>query len=350
MCDLDDTKNYDYELPSELVAQHPLPNRSDARLLVVERRTGQLEHMHVRDLPDILQPEDALVLNNTQVVPARLLGHRTRTGGRWEGLFLRCDQGCWQILCKTRGKIQPGETITLHDTNGQDSTQLQMIAHAEGGGWIVRVNSDEETFEILRRLGRVPLPHYIRGSQMVDADLERYQTVYARTPGAVAAPTAGLHFTETLLHRLNSKGIELCSLTLHVGIDTFRPIASDSIVEHPMHREWGSIGAETASKILARRKRGGRIVAVGTTSVRVLETASQAGYLQAWTGETELYVRPGYQFRSVDALMTNFHLPRTTLLVLVRTFGGEELIRRAYEEAIAQRYRFYSYGDSMLIL
>ena len=219
-----------------------------------------------------------------------------------------------------------------------------------GGTWIARPSGREDAFALLERVGRVPLPPYIRKGKMVEGDREHYQTVYAQVPGAVAAPTAGLHFTTTLLERLVEQGVELCSLTLHVGPGTFRPITADTLAEHQMHTEWGSLKQQSIDRILACRRRGGRVVAVGTTSVRMLETAAAGGELKPFAGHTDLFIRPPYQFRAVDALLTNFHLPRTTLLVLVRTFGGDELIRQAYDEAIRDRYRFYSYGDAMLIV
>jgi S-adenosylmethionine:tRNA ribosyltransferase-isomerase len=342
---------YDYELPQHLIAERPLSHRADARLLVVDRDRNSLSHKYIRDLPGILQPHDCLVLNDTRVLPARLVGYRTRTGGRWEGLFLEAnEEGLWRVMSKTRGKLLPGETVTLVNSAGQDDIVLHLGTKGSEGVWVVRPETDEEPFALLDRVGRVPLPPYIRKGQMVDADRQRYQTVYARDPGAVAAPTAGLHFTETLLGQLEAQGVTLAWLTLHVGLGTFRPIETDSLADHPMHAERASLGEKTVEKIGACRDRGGRVVAVGSTSVRVLETAAADGALKPLSGQTDLFIRPPYQFRAVDALLTNFHLPRTTLLVLVRTFGGDELLGRAYEEAIREEYRFYSYGDAMLIL
>jgi S-adenosylmethionine:tRNA ribosyltransferase-isomerase len=343
--------HYDYELPRDLIAQQPLARRADARLLVVDRQSQTLEHRYVRDLPELLSPGDAMVLNNTRVIPARLVGYRTRTGGRWSGLFLSVDaNGIWQVLGQTRGKLQAGETVTLHDANGQNEVVLRMLAKLDGGAWAVKPESDSTALELLEIIGRVPLPAYIRDGEMIERDRETYQTVFATHPGAVAAPTAGLHFTDLTLDKIRQRAIRTCHVTLHVGIGTFRPIAVEELSEHQMHSEWGSIDAATVAELKDASASGGRIVAVGTTSVRVLETASRAGTLEVWEGETDLFIRPPYEFRSVDALMTNFHLPKSTLLVLVRTFGGDELIRRAYAEAIRERYRFYSYGDAMLIL
>jgi len=254
------------------------------------------------------------------------------------------------LLCKTRGKLAAGENIALVDRFGADALELQLLEKRTGGVWTARPRSGENAFELLERVGRVPLPHYIRGGEMRDSDRERYQTVYARHCGSVAAPTAGLHFTSDLLERLAAGGVSQARLTLHVGIGTFRPIAAESLAEHQMHREWGEIDAATVHQIDKARAAGGRIVAVGTTSTRVLETAAGSGVLRPWSGETDLFIRPPYQFRAIDALLTNFHLPRSTLLVLVRTFGGDALIERAYAEAIGESYRFYSYGDAMLIL
>ena len=342
---------YDYDLPKELIAQSPAPRRSDARLLVVDRARNSLEHKHIRDLPELLRPDDCLVVNDTRVVPARLVGRRQATGGHWEGLFLEASpDGLWRIMCKTRGKLQPGDAVTLTGVDGGEDVHLTLGTKEPDGTWIARPSAAEDAFALLDRVGRVPLPPYIRKGQMVESDRRQYQTVYAQVPGAVAAPTAGLHFTSTLLERLAEQGVELCTLTLHVGPGTFKPIATDTLSAHPMHSEWGSIDQETVDRILDGRRRGGRVVAVGTTSVRLLETASSDGSLKPFAGSTDLFIRPPYAFRTVDALLTNFHLPRTTLLVLVRTFGGDELMRRAYDEAVRQRYRFYSYGDAMLIV
>jgi S-adenosylmethionine:tRNA ribosyltransferase-isomerase len=342
---------YDYDLPRQLIAQSPLVSRADARLLVVDRGNQSLAHHHIRDLPELLRAGDCLVLNETRVIPARLVGRRLRTGGHWEGLFVESDpQGRWRILCKTRGHLRPGETIVLLKLDGQDDGQLQLVAKQDDGSWIALPDAPDGSVALLERIGRVPLPPYIRKGEMVESDRQHYQTVYARCPGAVAAPTAGLHFTEGLLARLQKQGVTLCRLTLHVGPGTFRPIAAERLAEHKLDAEWGTLGPEAVAEILACRRRGGQVVAVGTTSVRLLETAAAGGTLEPFTGPTDLFIRPPHQFHAVDALLTNFHLPRTTLLVLVQTFGGGELIRRAYEEAIREQYRFYSYGDAMLIL
>jgi S-adenosylmethionine:tRNA ribosyltransferase-isomerase len=343
--------HYDYELPEELIAQHPLRNRADARLLVVDRRSRTFAHSHVRDLSEFLQAGDCLVLNDTRVVPARLVGKRTLTGGRWTGLFLSADAlGDWLVLGKTRGHLRPGERIDLEDRQGVVRFSLTLLAKFDDGSWVVKPSLAGEAFSLLEQVGRTPLPHYIRGGEMMEGDQETYQTVFAERPGSVAAPTAGLHLTHELLAALEDRGLAICRVTLHVGVGTFRPIAAERLAEHQMHAEWCSLSGEAAATLQVHRRAGGRIVAVGTTTVRVLESAARGGELAAFQGETDLFIRPPHRFRAVDALMTNFHLPRSTLLVLVRTFGGDDLIRRAYEEAIQEGYRFYSYGDAMLIL
>ncbi|MHB8970005.1 MAG: tRNA preQ1(34) S-adenosylmethionine ribosyltransferase-isomerase QueA [Pirellulaceae bacterium] len=347
MTDLDE---YDYELPRELIAQHALANRSAARMLVVTRGTNSLTHAHIRDLPDYLRPDDCLVLNDTRVLPARLQGYRVATGGRWAGLFLRADAtGRWEVMCKTRGKLRAGETIMLKDHAAADAFPLTLLVEIGAGVWAAQPGGLGSVAELLGQVGRVPLPPYIRGGEMEDGDVERYQTVFARRPGAIAAPTAGLHFTNELLGQFVDGGVAICRVTLHVGVGTFRPITACHIEEHVMHSEWGEVSDATVQRIDQCRAAGGRVVAVGTTSVRVLETAAQAGPLRAWQGQTDLFIRPPYRFRCVDALLTNFHLPKSTLLILVRTLGGDQLMGQAYTTAIQDRYRFFSYGDAMLI-
>lgn len=342
---------YDYELPRELIAQHPLPRRSDARLMLVDRARQTIAHHHVRDLPELLTPRDMLVINDTRVIPARLVGRRTLTNGGWEGLFLSIDgEGLWHLLGTTRGKLRSGETVTLTNRQGQDDVKLRLIAKEPGGVWLAKPETDEPSYALLDRIGWIPLPHYIRDGCMNDEDVQRYQTVFAEHRGSVAAPTAGLHFTRELLAQIEQRGVELGHVTLHVGMGTFRPISVDTLAEHTMHGETAHVDAATVERIRARRADGGRVIAVGTTSVRTLESAAADGDLKPWSGTTDLFIRPPYAFRVVDALMTNFHLPRTTLLVLVTTFGGYDLIMRAYREAIAERYRLFSYGDAMLIV
>jgi S-adenosylmethionine:tRNA ribosyltransferase-isomerase len=269
---------YDYELPAGLVAQHPAPNRTDARLVLVDRRDRSIAHHHVRDLPELLQPGDCLVLNETRVLPARLAGRRAQTGGRWEGLFLGTDAaGQWRLLCKTRGRLGTNEPVILQDCQGRDDIRLWLLEKLPGGVWLARPDGSDDTATLLTRVGRIPLPHYIHRPAPEALDSHRYQTVYARVPGSAAAPTAGLHFSEGLLARLEQQQVELVRLTLHVGLDTFRPIAADSLADHRMHSEWGEIGAAAVERIAACRRGGGRCVAVGTTSGRVLETAAPGG-------------------------------------------------------------------------
>ncbi len=353
---------YDYELPRELIAQHPLDHRIDARLLLINRQTGELSHHYVRDLPDLLNAGDVLVLNNSKVIAARLVGMRTSTRGRWEGLYLRAaENGFWEMLSKTRGHMTPGETITLRDHDGRDSEQLVVCSRLDEGHLAVRPLEPIAIEEFLERFGRVPLPPYIRNGQMVDQDTTSYQTVYAKVPGSVAAPTAGLHFSTDLIRHLQKRGVLTAGLTLHVGIGTFRPVATARIEDHKMHTEWCEVTDATATKITDSRTGGGRVIAVGTTSVRVLETAAQKlnasksiadseSKFGGWSGETNIFIRPPHSFQMVDAMLTNFHLPKSTLLMLVSAFAGHELIMRAYREAIEERYRFYSYGDCMLIV
>ena len=347
-----DADLYDYELPPELIAQQALADRAAARLLVVHRATGTLEHRQIRDLPELLAPGDLVVVNDTRVVPARLIGRRAATGGAWEGLFLRVDEttGLWQILAHTRGRPAIGESVALVDRTGAEGVTLELVGRGLGGTWLVRPSVAGPAEEVLARVGRVPLPGYIRGGDEQHGDLERYQTVFARAAGSAAAPTAGLHFTPDLLAALAARGIGRADATLHVGIDTFRPITAERLDDHPMHTEWCACPEPTAAAIRATKARGGRVVAVGTTAMRTLETAARSGAVSAWSGPTDLFIRPGFSFYAVDCLLTNFHLPRTTLLVLVSTFASRKLIQAAYAEAIRERYRFLSYGDAMLIL
>lgn len=345
---------YDYDLPPELIAQEPLADRAAARLLIVDRAAGEVRHACIRDLPEFLRPGDLVVVNDTQVVPARLVGRRAETGGRWEGLYLadvdERNRRHWSILAKTRGRPRVGERIVLVDGAGKDVGELTLVGRGEGGTWLVDPGTEESTPTVLARIGRVPLPGYIRGGEARGTDVERYQTVFARQPGSAAAPTAGLHFTPDVLRRLSDHGVGQATVTLHVGLDTFRPIGTAQIADHPMHSEWCSVPAETAAAIRETRSRGGRVLAVGTTAVRSLETAALGGSVEPYTGPTSLYIRPGFAFHAVDCLLTNFHMPRTTLMVLVSSLAGHDLIRRAYAEAIAARYRLLSYGDAMLIL
>lgn len=373
-----DMQRYDFDLPKQQIAQQPLPQRTDAKLMLVDRDSGEIDHAYIRDLPELVQPGDAMVLNDSRVLPARLSGYRVNTGGRWQGLYLAEDvgTGVWEVLTKTRGKLQAGEAIIVQDRHGRDALTLRCVARTDEGHLLVKPEPDgwadsaESTVELLERCGRVSLPPYIRDGQMVDDDLKNYQTVFAQHPGSVAAPTAGLHFTEPLLQRLRQNQVSLARVTLHVGIGTFRPITADSLEQHQMHSEWGQLSEQACQLIAQARRRGGRVIAVGSTSVRVLESAATAQQrrraelpagsappaaaeasqpLGPWSGQTDLFIRPGYRFAACDAMLTNFHLPRSSLLVMVSAFAGHELIMRAYRQAIAAGYRFFSYGDAMLI-
>jgi S-adenosylmethionine:tRNA ribosyltransferase-isomerase len=376
---------FDFEVPRRLVAQEPLRHRADSRLMVVDRRRQGIEHHYIRDLPHLLPAGDRLVLNDTRVILAQLVGRRTQTGGRWHGLFIEATrEGHWIILCKTRGRLEAGEAVTLTDREGRPAVKLWLIERLEEGRWLAHPESDEPAMAILDRLGRVPLPPYIRGGNMVDSDVASYQTVFANRPGAIAAPTAGLHFTKELLKVLEACGVPNTKITLHVGLGTFRPIETEVIDDHRMHSEWGEITQAAADEINATRAADGRIIAVGTTVARLLETAvrargtegesgrggewenqsgdasrvspspplpiSHSQRIPGWQGTTDLFIRPPFEFRAIDALLTNFHFPRTTLLLLVQAFGGWELIAEAYRKAIEEEYRFYSYGDAMLIV
>jgi len=349
----------DYKLPADLVAQEPLSNRADARLMLIDRQRGTIDHYHVRDLPQLLRSGDRLALNDTKVIPAQLRGVRTKTGGRWQGLFLeRLEEGDWKLVCKTRGRLQPMETVTLVDRDGRPTTKLWLLEQLDDGQWRARPEIDMAAEELLEQVGRVPLPPYIRGGNTVDADVQNYQTVFARRPGAVAAPTAGLHFTPQLLKAIEQSGVGFSSVTLHVGMGTFRPITVENLDQHPMHSEWAELTDLAARELNESRAQGGRTIAAGTTVARVLETVAAmqtlAGkvdpLLKSWRGRTNLFIRPPFQFRATDALLTNFHFPRTTLLLLVQAFAGTQLIREAYEQAVREEYRFYSYGDAMLIV
>ena len=343
----------EYTLPAELVAQEPLNNRTDARLMLVDREQGTIAHHHIRDLPRLLRQGDRLVLNDTKVLPAQLRGIRTSTGGRWQGLYLGANAaGDWRIVCKTRGRLKPMEKVTLQDRDGRNATELWLLEQADDGEWLARPESELPPLQLLEQLGRVPLPPYIRGGQMVDSDVQDYQTVFARTPGAVAAPTAGLHFTTDLLRAIEQSGVRFSAVTLHVGRGTFRPIEVDDVSQHPMHSEWAELSEKAAKEINQTRESEERVIAIGTTVARVLESAAGVSGvpLHPWQGETDLFIRPPYEFQAIDALLTNFHFPRTTLLLLVQALGSTELVKRAYEEAIREEYRFYSYGDAMLIV
>jgi S-adenosylmethionine:tRNA ribosyltransferase-isomerase len=320
--------------------------------MVVRRDGGVLAHGKFADLPNWLEAGDLLVLNDTRVLPARLVGRRARTGGRWEGLFLHeRPDGAWVLLAQTRGRPAVGETLLVEP----GGLVLELIGRTPEGRWLMRPGEQGAAAELLGRYGQVPLPPYIRKARGNDderpGDRERYQTIYARQAGAVAAPTAGLHFTPAVFHHLQARGVDWAFVTLHVGPGTFQPVEAEDLAEHQMQAEWGELPPVTAEAIAACKARGGRVVAVGTTVVRVLETAAREGNgVRPWSGETGLTIRPSFDFRAVDALVTNFHLPRSSLLLLVAAFTGLESMREAYRTAVAHEYRFYSYGDAMLIL
>lgn len=341
------TADYDFHLPPELIAQHPAGKRDESRLLVVHRDTGELEHRRFRDLVEYPAPGDALVLNATRVLRARLLGTRDKSGGKAEIFLLRPLGGDrWEAMVHPGGKLRPGRRV--HIADGFDA---EILETTERRTRVVRLESGAlPSDEAIERFGHVPLPPYMhRGDEAVDA--ERYQTVYARERGSVAAPTAGLHFTPELLAALEAKGVRRAELVLHVGAGTFKPVESDDPAAHVMHSEWFTIPPDAAATIAAARASKSAVWAVGTTSCRALESAARDdGSLVAGEAETDIFIRPPYRFRMVDRLITNFHLPRSTLVMLVAAFAGYELTMRAYKEAIDARYRFYSYGDAMLII
>mgnify|MGYP002624249330 CR=1 FL=1 len=332
---------FDYDLPEELIAQSPAEKRDQSRLLFVDRGADSFHHHHFVDLPTLLAPGDLLIMNDTKVIPARLYGKRETTGGKWEGLYLQSIGDEWELLCQTRGRLQPGECILI-----EPDLRLRLTRQDEGH-WFAQPESDESTLSILNRVGSIPLPPYIRKGVAQDEDVERYQTLYAERAGAVAAPTAGLHFTEEVLTRLEERGIQRAFVTLHVGIGTFQPVKVDNISEHVMHQEWGELTQPTVDAIASCQ---GRVIAVGTTSVRVLETVAATGTLRPWSGMTDLFITPPYDFQVIQGLITNFHLPKSTLLMMIGALMGMETMRAAYQEAIANRYSFYSYGDAMLIV
>jgi S-adenosylmethionine:tRNA ribosyltransferase-isomerase len=340
------TDDFDYELPPELIAQHPVP-RGSSRLLVVDQAGGTRRHLGVADLPSLLRADDLLLLNDTRVIPARLYAVRP-TGRRFELLLLRqLDGDSWEALLRPSARARTGERLELAD----GGAVIPQRPRGEGR-WAVRFDPPL-ALERLDRLGEMPLPPYIeRPEGAVPADRADYQTVYAANPGAVAAPTAGLHFTDELLGAIRARGVETAFLTLHVGLGTFRPVAVENVADHEMHEEWYGVSKATAAAVNRALDDGRRVVCVGTTSVRALEGALAAGEgrLQPGEGWTRLFITPGYRFRGVGALLTNFHLPRSTLLMLVSAFAGRERVLAAYREAIAERYRFFSYGDAMLIV
>ncbi len=337
------THDFYYDLPQELIAQTPLEQRDASRLMVLNRQTGEISHRHFHNILDYLNPGDCLVMNDSRVLPARLLGHRP-TGGMAEVLLLR-DLGnkCWECLVKPGRKLQSGSTVIFGD--GELTATVRDVQ--EDGNRVVEFHYEGIFLEILERLGKMPLPPYIKAEL---ADQERYQTVYSREVGSAAAPTAGLHFTKELLEEIRAKGVKTAFVTLHVGLGTFRPVKAEEITEHHMHSELCMMSAETADILNETRKNGGRIVCVGTTSCRTLESlVGEDGTFCAASRWTDIFIYPGYRFRAMDALITNFHLPESTLVMLVSAFAGREHVLHAYEEAVKERYRFFSFGDAMFI-
>ena len=333
-----------FELPEELIAQTPLQRRDSSRMLHLDKATGEIEHRHFFELPEYLREGDCLVLNDTRVLPARLLGCRS-SGGSVELVLLRdLGEGRWECLSRPGRKTRPGTQLQFG--GGELTATVETVA--EGGNRIVQFHYEGIFLEVLERLGKMPLPPYIK-EELKDA--ERYQTVYSREPGSAAAPTAGLHFTPELLKEIELKGVKICYVTLHVGLGTFRPVKEDEIENHEMHSEFCIVSPETAETVNKVKKNGGRVIAVGTTSCRTLESfTDDNGILQAGSRWTDIFIYPGYRFKCIDALVTNFHLPESTLIMLVSALAGRENVLRAYEIAVKERYRFFSFGDSMLIL
>lgn len=333
-----------FDLPPELIAQDPLEDRSSSRLLVLDRASGVVSHSVFREITDYLQPGDCLVLNNTRVIPARLLGVREETGAHVEVLLLkRRENDVWETLVKPGKKCRPGTRLVF----GDGLLRAEILETVEEGNRLIRFSYEGIWEEMLDRLGEMPLPPYITHRLQ---DKNRYQTVYAKYEGSAAAPTAGLHFTSELLERIEAGGVETAYVTLHVGLGTFRPVKEDNILDHHMHSEYYQVSKEAADKINAAKSRGGRVICVGTTSCRTVESAAdENGIVQPGSGSTEIFIYPGYRFRVLDALITNFHLPESTLVMLVSALAGRENVLRAYEEAIRERYRFFSFGDAMLV-
>ncbi len=342
------TDLFDYPLPPELIAQHPAARRDQARMLVLHRASGEMEHRTISDIADYLHAPDILVLNNTKVIPARIFGHKAASGGKIELLLLEeTAPGIWNVLMKSSRRPKPGDALLL--CSGKATAT--MLEEGEQGEALLKIESDRPLMEILDEEGVPPLPPYIsrkaQTREQINADRERYQTVYATEPGAAAAPTAGLHFTPKLLQTLEAQGIGKAELTLHVGLGTFRPVSAESITDHQMHHERYVVSEKAAQAIQRTREAGGRVVAVGSTSVRTLESLPTLGKAE---GSTNIFIYPPYTFRHTDAILTNFHLPKSTLLMMMSAFAGREQMLEAYRIAVQEKYRFFSYGDCMLIL
>lgn len=338
-------QDFDYTLPEELIAQTPLKDRDKSRLLVYDRKTKEIQHRIFSDIVEYIRPEDCLVLNNTRVLPARLLGKKSGTGGSVEMVLLKdLGDNQWEVLVNPGRRVKEGCIVEF----GDGLLKAHVIKRTEEGNRLVQFEYQGIWQEVLDKVGIMPLPPYIHATL---EDKERYQTVYSKINGSAAAPTAGLHFTKELLEAIAQKGTEIAYLTLHVGLGTFRPVKEETVQDHKMHTEYYAVDEETAEKINAKRRAGGRIIAVGTTSCRVLETVTTSdGVVHAGEGETGIFIYPGYTFKAVDALITNFHLPKSTLLMLISAFAGREEVLRFYEEAIAEKYRFFSFGDACLLL
>ncbi len=343
------THDFYFDLPQELIAQTPLQRRDASRLLTLDKETGAWEHRHFYDLPDLLRPNDCLILNDSRVLPARLLGSRVHSGGGLGGaceVLLLTDRGdgVWECLVRPGKKLRSGARVSF-GVNSELTGEI--VGEVAGGNRLVRFEYEGIFLEALERLGQMPLPPYIKAELQ---DPERYQTVYARANGSAAAPTAGLHFTEELMERIKACGVKLGYVTLHVGLGTFRPVKEEEITDHDMHSEYCSVPPETADLINRTKAAGGRVICVGTTSCRTLESwAGEDGHMEAAAGWTNIFIYPGYRFKVVDALITNFHLPESTLIMLVSALAGREHVLTAYEEAVRKRYRFFSFGDAMFI-
>ena len=338
------TSDFYYDLPEELIAQDPLEDRSSSRMLVLNKVTGEWEHRVFKDIIDYLNPGDCLVINDTKVIPARLIGVKPDTGAKIEVLLLkRKEKDVWEALVRPGRKLRPGAKVSF----GEGLLTGEILEIAEEGNRLIKFHYDGIFEEILDQLGQMPLPPYIKHQLK---ERERYNTVYAVHEGSAAAPTAGLHFTPELVEQIEKKGIDIARITLHVGLGTFRPVKADEIEDHHMHSEYYEISEEAAQKVNATKERGGRVICVGTTSCRTVESAAdENGRLKACSGWTEIFIYPGYKFKILDGLITNFHLPESTLVMLVSALAGREHILAAYEEAVKERYRFFSFGDAMFI-
>ena len=338
------TSDFYFDLPEELIAQTPLEKRDNSRLLTLNKETGETRHLHFYDLPQLLRPGDCLVLNDSRVLPARLIGHRLPGGGACEVLLL-VDRGdkTWECLVRPGKKMRVGAQLSF----GNGELTAEVVGEVEGGNRLVRFQYEGIFLEVLERLGKMPLPPYIKTELQ---DPERYQTVYSREIGSAAAPTAGLHFTKELLEKIQNMGVKLCYVTLHVGLGTFRPVKEENITDHDMHSEYCMISQETADQINQTKRQGGRVICVGTTSCRTIESwAQEDGTLKESAGWTNIFIYPGYRFKVLDGLITNFHLPESTLIMLVSALAGREHVLAAYREAVEQKYRFFSFGDAMFI-